>query len=571
MKSAVLALLVLLAGVGTAQAAESVAMVKADQGGSELARGNLNAALGLLNEALAAPDLPNDRRASILNDRGVANWRLGDLKAAIDDFNGAVAIFPEFAPVYTNRGNVLLALGNTAEAIKDFERSILLSPNYAAAYNNRAIAHMQMQRYDAAIADFAKAAELSPTASAPLNGRGRAQLAQGRPFAAIRDFSRAIALDPNYRAGYRNRAQVRMALKHYDAAVQDLENALVFAPDEASLLMARGEALLKGRGYGPAIRDFTRVLELNPAMAEAHAKRGLAYALLGADKSAMEDFAKAIEIDQRNVSAYTYRALFHRRNKEPELALPDVERALKLDPKSAEAFRERGMIQEAMGRSEAAIVDFKRAADIAPDDAETWAGLKRLTGAAPPGPKPVKGTEFDEWRIYKDAAGRYLAISEKFPQLPVPLETYGKPPPRLLDWQILKTPFKGIGLLRYSAGAIEGTTGSEPYEQVAVIDLYRNVVVSLEPYRQGQKLASWSWLESGQLTVLAPDGATTTLALRGSGKQTVRNSGQTDTDTVMGRTGDSVRVLRPKTKQKTASAKPRRRKQKTIFDLLFGQ
>jgi lipoprotein NlpI len=111
-------------------------------GGETLLRGDFAKALDSLTRELDTADISTEKRAALLNDRGVAQWRIGALKAALDDLNKAATIYPELASVYNNRGNVLLALQAPAEAVRDFERAVLLAPSYAAAYNNRAIAQM---------------------------------------------------------------------------------------------------------------------------------------------------------------------------------------------------------------------------------------------------------------------------------------------------------------------------------------------------------------------------------------------------------------------------------------------
>ena len=60
-----------------------------------IVRGNLDQAIALYNEALDDKSLPNDRRATILNDRGVAYSRRQQHKEAIEDFNRAIQLYPE--------------------------------------------------------------------------------------------------------------------------------------------------------------------------------------------------------------------------------------------------------------------------------------------------------------------------------------------------------------------------------------------------------------------------------------------------------------------------------------------
>src|SRR5262249_1593055 len=97
-----------------------------------LVRGNVDQAITTYSEVLEDKSLPTDRRATILNDRGVAYSRRQQQKEALDDFNKAIQLYPEYAAVYNNRGNVLLGLGAVREAMKDFARALLLAPGYAA-------------------------------------------------------------------------------------------------------------------------------------------------------------------------------------------------------------------------------------------------------------------------------------------------------------------------------------------------------------------------------------------------------------------------------------------------------
>ena len=129
-----------------AQAAKGAASAKALEASQALRRGDDPQAIADLTTALADQSLPNETRAIYLNDRGAARVRQQQFRPAIEDFNRAAQLYPEYAAIYVNRGNLLLALGQPQEAVKDFERAIVLAPNLAAAYTNRAAAHLRMGR-----------------------------------------------------------------------------------------------------------------------------------------------------------------------------------------------------------------------------------------------------------------------------------------------------------------------------------------------------------------------------------------------------------------------------------------
>ena len=183
-------LLVWLVVAGQARAAEneSPRPSGAVEGAAELVNGDVGKAIATYTDALKdtgsrqrpARDDPKSSR------RGQHPPRPDEL--ALEDYNRAVELFPEYPVAYNNRGNLLLSIGQLGEAMKDFDRALLLAPGYAAAYSNRGNAKLKLGKPAEAVADFTKAIELMPASAAPLSGRGLAHLATGKPHAAIRDF-----------------------------------------------------------------------------------------------------------------------------------------------------------------------------------------------------------------------------------------------------------------------------------------------------------------------------------------------------------------------------------------------
>jgi tetratricopeptide (TPR) repeat protein len=486
--------------------------MKAQEAAGLLAHGSIDQAILAFDEALADPSLPNDRRALILTDRGVAHARAQHLRPALEDFNHAVQLFPEHAPAYNNRGNVLLSLGLMKEAIKDFDRALTLAPSYGAAYNNRAAARMRMAQLDAAIGDYSKAIELTPTSPAVLNGRGRAHLASGRPYAAIRDFNRAVAIDSRLAAAYRNRAEAKTQVELHEEAIEDLSRALAFEPANAEAYLLRGQAYLTDGNVASALKDFTKAVELNPRSAAAYLARGFGLAEAEAYDEALNDLAAAIELDNKMAKAYAYRAWTYKQMQQPELGAKDVEHALKLDTGSAEAYWVRGEIAEAGDRIEQAIADFRKALSINPNLREAGQALERLGSNPASEETEVADAGLDRWRVFQ-SGHQYVARNEEFPRLKIVLEMLGQGQPRLLEWDVKKPPFKGIAVLRFYAGNLDGGAGPEEAEYAAIVDVQANSVVGVELHRQGKRVADWSW-DEGKLTVASADGTTDEFMLR---------------------------------------------------------
>ncbi len=532
-----------------AYAAAADAALKAQDAATALVRGDAGQAVTSYTDALKDPALPNDRRATILNDRAVAYARLGQTKLAIDDFNRAAQLFPEYAAIYNNRGNLLLALGYPDEAIKDFNRALVLAPGYAAALSNRAGAYASSGNNDQAIRDYTAAVRLMPQAAAPLAGRGRVHLSARRPHAAIRDFSRAVIADPRFAAAYRNRAEAKLDIMQMPDAIEDLSRAIAFDASNPELYLLRGQAYLASDNVAAAMKDLTYVTTLDPRSARGFAARGLANGIAQAYEEAFADLNRAIELDPRSGTAFAYRAVVYKMSGQTDVGLKDAETAEKLDPDGAEVLWAKAEIEEAQGRTEQAIADYKKAVALQPRLKQASDGLQRLAGeAANAEDREIDGAGIDGWRVVQQGT-RYYAVSDQFRRLRVPLEMAGEGQPRLLEWEAKKQPLAGIATLRFAGGVVAGLAGPEQIEQVAILDLNNNAVIGIEPHREGQKVATWTW-QDDRVVVASVDGATDEFILRaGRGR---------DGLTAWGGMGSSE------------ERRPRRRKPKTIFQLLFN-
>ncbi|MBX9683958.1 MAG: tetratricopeptide repeat protein [Hyphomicrobium sp.] len=577
----VLAFTVALTGVagGIAHAADDAPVIsRAQEAATHLVRGEAAQAVEAFTDALKDTSLANDRRATMLNDRAVAYARIGQPKRALDDFNQAVQMFAEYPAAYNNRGNLLLSLDNVDEAIKDFDRAIVLAPGYAAAFSNRASAQMRRAHYQDAIRDYSKAISLMPSSAAPLSGRGVAFLATGKPHAAIRDFSRAVNADARFASAYRNRAEARIAVGQKAEAIEDLSRALAFDASNAEIYVVRGYAYLADANTASAIKDFSRAIELDGQLAAAFQGRGLANSLAEAHEEAFGDLNRAIELDPRSPVAFAYRAYVYKQTGQPDIGAKDIETATKLDPNNAETAWARGEIAEARGQADTAVEDFRKVLLLKPGWRLASEALQRLgAGADISDDREMLGLGFESWRVVV-RANAYFAINDLYPKLRVPLEMMGEGKPQLVAFELKPPPHKGYGVLRYSGGIVISAAGPEITELVAILDLDAGTVISIQPHRQGARVATWTW-DDDRVQIASIDGVTDEFQLRaavaepvpvaagayrkGDGQRGPKSSAWAPWDQAPG----SVGGQRSETRQARSGS---RQKPKTLFELLFS-
>lgn len=95
--------------------------------------------------------------------RGLAHHDLGELDAALSDFDRAIQIDPSSAEPWFLKGNLLMEKDDYAQAERAFSAAIRLDLLHARAYNNRSEALRKLGREADAGRDHARARQIDPS------------------------------------------------------------------------------------------------------------------------------------------------------------------------------------------------------------------------------------------------------------------------------------------------------------------------------------------------------------------------------------------------------------------------
>ena len=153
--------------------------------------------------------------------RGNSYRQMREYDLALEDYNKALNLKPDYIAALNNRGLVYRAKGLVDRAIQDFDEAIRLWPKFALGLRNRGGAHNAKGRYDLAIRDFDRVVDLTPDDPWIYYWRGGVRRAQGKYDLAIKDMDEAIRLDPDFAKAYDRRGVVYEKLEQNDRAIQD--------------------------------------------------------------------------------------------------------------------------------------------------------------------------------------------------------------------------------------------------------------------------------------------------------------------------------------------------------------
>ena len=126
----------------------------------------------------------------------------GDAKAAYDEFNQAIALFPYDPLALFYRGAVSMNLSNPEAALHDFDGALSLQPQNVATLVNRAVVKTELGDTEGALADYASALDIDPENLFALYNRSVIRTSAGDYEAALNDLDRLIAAHPEMRAAY---------------------------------------------------------------------------------------------------------------------------------------------------------------------------------------------------------------------------------------------------------------------------------------------------------------------------------------------------------------------------------
>ena len=119
-------------------------------------------ALASCAEALTNKISAKDRVATLVN-RGTIEAVSGDIESSLADYNAALALNPNMADTYIDRGSALMRAARYQDARADFDKALSLGPtNTYIAYFDRGMALEKSGNLTAAYADYKQAVALAP-------------------------------------------------------------------------------------------------------------------------------------------------------------------------------------------------------------------------------------------------------------------------------------------------------------------------------------------------------------------------------------------------------------------------
>ena len=150
---------------------------------------------------------------------------------AIDKVNDLIKDYPKSSLLLNLVGTFYKAIGMLEEAVQSFENAIAIKPDYAEAFNNLGATFLELRRPQMAVINYEKALTIKPDYAEAYNNLGNILRGLGQVDVAIKNLEKALAIKPDYAVAHYN---LGIALKEFgqrDNAVKSFEKALAIQPN----------------------------------------------------------------------------------------------------------------------------------------------------------------------------------------------------------------------------------------------------------------------------------------------------------------------------------------------------
>jgi tetratricopeptide (TPR) repeat protein len=187
---------------------------------------------------------------------------------AVELFQRALLIKPDFLEAHSNLGVSFTELGRYQEAEQELQAALRIQPNHGKAHYAMGRLYSRMKRTDDAIAQYQFAIRYTPTMPEPYFELAQLWQEQGRLAQAIQYYRRAVALRPDYVLAQNDLANALVDDGHPEEAIQHYQLALKTAPDAAGPHYNLGLALAKLNRTEESIQHLQMSTRLMPDFAD---------------------------------------------------------------------------------------------------------------------------------------------------------------------------------------------------------------------------------------------------------------------------------------------------------------
>ncbi|MCD6036432.1 MAG: hypothetical protein K0S67_316 [Nitrososphaeraceae archaeon] len=309
--------------------------------------------------------------ANDLISKGTDVYDLGKYQEALEYYDKALAIDPNYDVALYSKGSALSKLGKDQEALEWYDKALAIDPNYVAALNNKGTSLDDLGNYQEAIEWFDKALAIDPNYVSTLISKGWTLYTLGKYQEALEYFDKALAIDPNNGNALNGRSSTQQFTSLNGVTPPNNTQPKTIPEtkisDDVTDLNIKSVGFFNQGKYQEAMEWSDKALAIDPNHVNALNNKGNALYGLGNYQEAMEWYDKALAIDPNNVIALNGKGNVLDGLGNYQEAIEWFDKALAIDPNHVSALYNKGSTLSDLGNYQEAIEWYDKALAIDPN------------------------------------------------------------------------------------------------------------------------------------------------------------------------------------------------------------
>lgn len=208
------------------------------------------------------------------------------------------------ALVWVQLGNKAYSLGHYQKAIEAYEQALRLKPEYFWIWYNLGLAYSSLGNYDKAISALRKAIRLAPNFADAWYSLGNVYGGFRQYHQAISAYKEATRLNPGDGDAWRQLGTAYSLVNQYNRATSALQEAIRLNPDDADAWGSLGNTYGMMQQYDQAVAALEEALRLNPKDGATWYTLGIAYSGLGQRSKVLEVYQQLKILDPNRADKF---------------------------------------------------------------------------------------------------------------------------------------------------------------------------------------------------------------------------------------------------------------------------
>lgn len=208
-------------------------------------------------------------------------------------------------------------LDDLNKAIDLFEQAVILDPEFALGYAGLGEGYWR-QYEETGDVEYVSLTETALNRANSINDQlapvqhlfGLVKSGTGNYEESISYFERALQIDPKHTSSYREMASVYNEIGDTETALETYQKVIELKPEYWEGYKDLGVYHLSNGNFDGAIQNFEEVVDITPNNSKAFSNLGIAYFYKGDDDKAKEMFEKSLELNENPLTANNLAGLY---------------------------------------------------------------------------------------------------------------------------------------------------------------------------------------------------------------------------------------------------------------------